>query len=152
MSEWWWIASALLVFVGLLGTFLPFLPGVPLVFLGLLLGAWIDGFQKVGEFTMLVLFLLTLLAAAVEWLAGYLGAKKVGASKAALVGAALGALFGFVLGPIVGAIIGEVFVNPDWRNVTKVGIGTWLGVLLGGIAKLLIAFAMIGLFVGAYWY
>src|SRR5260370_14786943 len=53
-----WLLAGLLVAAGLVGAVLPLLPGAPLVFLGLLLGAWIDGFQRVGAVTLSLLALL----------------------------------------------------------------------------------------------
>src|SRR3954470_9552695 len=105
------LLGALLVVIGILGTVLPALPGVPLVFVGLLIAAWAEGFQKVGWFTLSVLAVLTLLSFVVDFFASAMGAKRVGASWAALVCAAAGAtvglffgLPGFILGPFVGAV------------------------------------------------
>ena len=83
-----WFIAAMLVLVGLAGTLLPILPGVPLVFGGLLLGAWIDGFVHVGWPLLLVLALLTLLSVVVDVAATSLGAKGAGAGRAAMLGAA----------------------------------------------------------------
>jgi hypothetical protein len=136
---------------------LPALPGVPLVFAGLLLAAWAEGFQKVGWFPLTILALLTLVSLAVDFLATSLGAKRVGASWKAMAGAALGTLVGIflglpglILGPFVGAVIGEYIALKDWRQAGKVGLGTWLGLLLGTAAKLALAFTMLGIFVTAY--
>ncbi len=85
----WYLVAAILVIVGLIGTVLPALPGVPLVFCGLLLAAWADGFAHVGAFTLFVLGVLTVIAIGIDFLAGVLGAKKVGASRYAVIGAAL---------------------------------------------------------------
>lgn len=93
------IAGALIV-VGLAGVILPALPGLPLVFIGMLLAAWAGGFAKIGVATLVVLGILTLLSMAVDFWAAALGAKRVGASRLALVGALLGTLAGLFLGPV----------------------------------------------------
>lgn len=152
-----WTLAVALILIGIAGTILPALPGAPLVFLGLLLAAWIDGFDKVGWFTLTVLAVLAILTFGIEFLATSMGAKKAGASKLAVVGAAvgtLGGLFlgipGLILGPFLGAVAGEYITRRNWGQAGKVGIGTWIGIVLGTAGKLAVIFAMVGLFVLAY--
>lgn len=152
-----WIAAIALVLVGIAGTILPALPGTPLVFAGLLLAAWIDGFEKVGWFPLVVLGILTILSLGVDFLATSLGAKRVGASKLAVVGAAVGTIVGIffslpglVLGPFLGAVAGEYLARKNRDQAVKVGLGTWVGLLLGTAGKLALIFLMVGIFVTAY--
>ncbi len=152
-----WILAVILVLVGLAGTVLPALPGAPLVFVGLLLAAWADGFQKVGWFPLTLLGILTVGTFAVDFLATSLGAKRVGASYLAVGGAVVGTIVGLflgipglILGPFVGAVLGEYIARRDLRQAGKVGLGTWLGIVLGTAVKLGLIFLMIGLFVFAY--
>jgi uncharacterized protein YqgC (DUF456 family) len=149
--------AALLVVVGIAGVVLPALPGMPLLFAGLLLAAWADGFQRVGWVTLLVLGVLTLLSFLVDFLATLFGAKRVGASRKALWGSVLGSIaglfflpIGLFVGPFVGALAGEYWHGRELRQATKVGLGTWLGIVLGTAAKLGLAVAMVGLF-AAVW-
>ena len=120
-----WLLAALLVVAGLAGTVVPALPGVPLVFAGLFLGAWIDDFQSVGWVTLGILGVLALVAWLVDFLAGAAGARYLGASPRAFWGATLGAivgiffgLAGMLLGPFIGAMIGELSVG---RNLAQSG-------------------------------
>jgi uncharacterized protein YqgC (DUF456 family) len=152
-----WILAIALVLIGIAGTVLPALPGVPLVFLGLLLGAWIDGFHKVGWFVMTILGLLTLASFAVDLLASGLGAKKSGASKLAVAGSAVGTLavlfFGIpvlILGPFVGAVLGELAARRGHSQAMRAGLGTWLGLLVGMAGRLALIFAMVAIFMTAY--
>ena len=110
-----WILAGLLVVAGLAGTVLPALPGVPLVFLGLFVGAWIGNFEAVGWVTVGILAALALLAWLVDFLAGALGTRYMGAGPRAFWGAALGAIVGvffgipgLILGPFIGAMAGEL--------------------------------------------
>jgi uncharacterized protein YqgC (DUF456 family) len=152
-----WICAALLVLVGIAGTLLPALPGAPLVFGGLLLAAWIDDFARVGGGTIAVLGALTALTYAVDFAASALGAKRVGASKRAILGAAIGTLVGIffglpglLLGPFFGAVVGELTVRRDLGQAGRAGFGTWIGMALGAAAKLALVFTMLGLFAAAY--
>lgn len=153
-----WVVAIALVLAGLAGTILPALPGAPLVFAGLLIAAWIDKFEKVGWLTLVLLFLLMLLTFVIEIAAAGLGAKRVGASKMAVFGAAVGtvvgiffSLPGLLLGPFVGAALGEYLSRRNWGQAGKVGIGTWIGLIVGTAGKLAVIFAMVALFVTAYW-
>jgi uncharacterized protein YqgC (DUF456 family) len=147
------IAAVLLVVIGMAGTLLPVLPGVPFVFGGLLLAAWADGFQRVGTITLVILGFLTALAVAADFVASAFGAKKMGASPRAVLGATIGAVVGIffglpglVLGPFVGAVAGELSANRELLHAGKAGLGTWLGLLLGSVVKLTLAFLMLGVF------
>ena len=151
------ILAVVLVAVGFLGTVLPAVPGSPLVFLGLLIAAWADHFQKVGWFTLSVLAVLTALTFVVDFLATSFGAKRVGASWAALAGAFLGTFVGFflgipglILGPFAGAVAGEYLTRRSWAQAGKVGVGTWVGMVIGIAGNLALIFAMVGIFLFAY--
>jgi len=146
-----------LVVLGIIGTVMPALPGAPVVFVGLLIAAWAEGFQKVGWFTLAVLAILTILSFVVDFFASAMGAKRVGASWAALFCAAVGAIVGlffglpgFILGPFVGAVAGEYAARRNWRQASRVGLGTWIGMLLGIAGKLTLVFTMVGIFLTAY--
>jgi uncharacterized protein len=154
------------VVVGLIGTVMPGLPGTTLVLGGLVLAAYADGFTRVGWGTLAILGVLTMLSFAADFFATVLGAQRVGASKLALVGAAVGmlagipfALVGILLGPFVGAVVGELLHRRFKQKQSakeallpagKVGVGAWLGMLVGTLAKLILVALMIGLFATVY--
>jgi uncharacterized protein YqgC (DUF456 family) len=156
MTTLLWLLALALIAIGAIGTVLPALPGAVLVFGGIALAAWIDDFARVSPLTLGVLAAMTMLAWAVDFVAATLGARRAGASPLALAGAALGTLAGVFTGlwgllfmPLVGAAIGEFLAQRDLLRAGRVGVATWLGVLLGTAAKVAIVFAMIGVFVAA---
>ncbi|HET9693869.1 MAG TPA: DUF456 family protein [Steroidobacteraceae bacterium] len=156
-NVWTWLLAAALIVVGLAGTVLPALPGIPLVFAGLVVGAWADDFQRVGWVTLSVLGVLTLASLAIDFAATAAGAKRVGATRKAIIGAAIGTLLGvflgipgLILGPFIGAVAGEMLSHGEWRRATSAGVGTWVGLLFGTLAKIALAFAMLGIFVFAF--
>jgi uncharacterized protein YqgC (DUF456 family) len=156
--------AAILVVVGLAGVVLPALPGLPLVFAGMVVAAWAEHFTRIGIGTLVALGVLTLLSLAVDFWAAALGAKRVGASRLAIAGAIAGTIaglfFGFVgvfVGPFCGALLGELAhgrrLDPGAvGQATKVGVGTWLGIVLGVALKLMLALAMLALFAWAWWH
>jgi hypothetical protein len=156
-NAWMWIVAALLIVAGIAGTVLPALPGIPLVFAGLVVGAWADDFERVGWVTLSVLGLLALASLAIDFAATAMGAKRVGATRKAIFGAALGTLVGLffgipglIVGPFAGAVAGEMLSHGEWRRATSAGAGTWVGLLFGTLAKIALAFAMLGVFVFAF--
>lgn len=151
-----WILTTLLMAAGLAGAVLPVLPGAALVLAGAVLGAWIDGFERVGGWTLGLLVALALLSWVLDYVAALLGARKVGASRLALAGAAVGTVAGLMFGlvgvfvlPFIGAALGEYIARRDHQAAARVGIATGLGLVLALVAKVVIAFMMIGVFVVA---
>ena len=149
-----WILGAILTVTGLVGLLLPIVPGAPVLFLGLLLGAWAENFQYVGLWTLLALAVMALLTYAVELVASVLGAKKYGGSKRAMWGAALGGIVGLffgvtgiLLGPFIGAVIGELSLRRSLDEAGRAGFGTVVGLAVGLAGKFAIGIAMIGLFI-----
>lgn len=151
--------AVVLILVGIAGVILPALPGLPLVFAGMLLAAWAGDFQQIGWVTLLVLGLLTALSFAADIFSTAVGAQRVGASRKALVGTVIGTFaglffmpIGLFAGPFVGALVGELWHGRELGQAAKVGLGTWLGIVLGVVLKLGLTFAMLGLFVFAWFF
>jgi uncharacterized protein len=151
-----WILVVVLIATGVVGTILPALPGALLVFAGILLGAWIDHFDRVSITVVVICGVLTLLAWATDYAAAMLGAKRAGASRLAVIGAAIGTvagvftgLVGLIFMPLVGAAIGELIAVRNAARAAQVGISTWIGLLLGTLAKVVLTFMMVGIFIAA---
>jgi uncharacterized protein len=153
----WWALAVLLIILGVIGTIVPGVPGVVVVFAGMFLGAWIDGFKRIGWITLAILAILALLALLADLLGSLLGAKRVGASHLALVGAAIGAvlgvffgLVGALIGPFFGAAAGELIARRRFTQAARVGLATWVGFGLSLIARVILVFAMVAVFVTSY--
>src|ERR687893_2874700 len=115
--------TLVLMFVGLLGSVLPGLPGVTLIFLSALVYAIITDFRTVGVAILIVLFIFAAIALVADFVATTYGARRFGASSWGTAGGAIGG--------IVGALVGALFL----------GIGALFGLILGTIA---------GVFLGEY--
>ncbi len=156
MTTTLWIVAVLLILVGVAGTVLPALPGVPLIFGGVLLAAWIDDFQRISVVTVIVLAVLAVIGIVIDYVAAAISAKRAGASKQGIIGAAIGTvagvftgLWGLLFMPLVGAAVGEFLAHKDALRAGKVGAATWFGLLIGTAIKLAIAFTMVGVFIAA---
>ena len=148
------IIVILLMIIGLAGVLLPFLPGVPLAWLGFFIYAYSTDFKEISLTTTLVFLGLTILSILLEFALPLLGAKKYHASKHGMAGAAMGLAIGpFLLGPIgivagpfVGAVAGE-FLNGNKKHALMAGGGTFVGFLLSLLLKLILTLVMIGFFI-----
>jgi len=152
------VVVAVLMLAGVVGAVVPLLPGTPFVFAGALVYAIATDFAPVGAGRLVVLALLAIAGWALEHVAGALGARRAGGSRAAVVGALLGALvglafapLGLLLGPLAGAILGELVSGRDPAGSVRTGIGTALGVLGGVVAHFTFALTMVALFVWWVW-
>ncbi|MCC2635323.1 MAG: hypothetical protein K0S48_3209 [Ramlibacter sp.] len=148
-----WILSIALIVAGFAGIVLPALPGTLFVLAGIVLGAWIDDFTRVGWFALGTIAVLAVLAWLMDYVAAMLGAKRAGASRLAIIGAAVGTVAGIFMGlvgvlfmPLVGAAVGEYMARRQHGQAVRVGIATWLGLLAGMLAKFVLAFMMVGIF------
>ena len=151
-----WVLAVVLVAAGLAGILLPALPGTILIFAGLLLAAWADGFMRVGTGTLVLLGVIAAASYGVDFVAAALGAKHLGASPRAMAGAALGTVLGLflglpglILGPFVGAVLGELSVHRDLGRAGRAGVAAWIGFAIGTAVKVALAFSMIALFLAA---
>lgn len=154
-----YVIVGLLMAAGLVGAVVPFIPGTPLIFLGAVIYAVAADFTPIGAGRLAILAVLALAGWAIEHIAGALGARRAGGSRAAVVGAVLGALvglafapLGLLLGPIVGAIIGEMVSGRDPAGSVRTGIGTAVGVVVGVAAHFAFALTMVALFAWWVWW
>lgn len=156
MTTIFWVIAVLFMLVGIAGTVLPAIPGVPLIFVGMLLAAWINDFQLISVFTVIVMAILAVLAMIADYVVVALTAKRAGASKQGVIGAVVGTIAGLFTGlwgllfmPLAGAALGELIARKDMLHAGKVGVATWLGLIIATIVKLAVAFTMVGLFIAA---
>jgi uncharacterized protein YqgC (DUF456 family) len=156
MSIVFWVLGAALVLVGLVGIVMPALPGHLLIFVGLVLGAWADGFSRVGFWTLGVIGAVALASYGIDFAAVALGTRRLGATPRAMTGAAIGTLLGLffglpgiIIGPFLGAVIGELTATKDFARAGKAGVAAWIGFAIGTAVKVGLAFVMIAIFLAA---
>jgi uncharacterized protein YqgC (DUF456 family) len=154
MELFWWLIVVVLFAIGLIGTVVPVFPGTTIILAAAIIHRWMLGPEKsVGWRTIVILALLTLASYAIDLVSGYFGAKYFGATRwgtfGAVIGALVGLFFGIVglfLGPVLGAIVGEFIAGKRMIDAGRAGWGSLLGNLGGMLGKLMIALAMITIF------
>ncbi|HSW57563.1 MAG TPA: DUF456 domain-containing protein [Dehalococcoidales bacterium] len=152
------VLCSLMMLAGLAGIILPFIPGVPLAWLGLFIYAIGTGFERISIFTTVVFFILTLLTLVLDLISPMLGAKKYRASKWGIIGATLGlpagilflGFWGIILGPFIGALLGELISRRKGSLAFKSAFGTVIGFLAGTLVKIVIVLIMMGFFIASW--
>jgi uncharacterized protein YqgC (DUF456 family) len=148
------VLTLVMMLVGLAGTILPMIPGLPIMWLGALIYAVFTGFEKIGWSFLIVFGVLTALVQALDYVANLYGAKKMGAGGWGLFGAFAGmlvgllsaGLIGLLVGSFAGAILGELLAGKKGSQALKAGVGTFLGFLGGTLIKFVVGCAMMGVF------
>ena len=157
MTIFLWVVAVILILAGLAGIIVPALPGIPVMFAGFLIAAWLDNFREIGWITLTILALITILSQVIDFLTASMGAKKLGASRLAITGTFIGTfagiffgIAGIIFGPFIGAVTGEFISRRDLLKAGKAGFGTWCGIVIGIAVRLGLAFTMLGIFITAF--
>lgn len=148
------IVALLIGAVGLFGTVLPVIPGPPLIFAAALGYAWLTDFVEIGAGPLWILGGLALLAQIVDFVTGSVAPRLVGATRQAALGALLGSILGLfmmgpiglLVGPIAGVLIVELSAGRRLADAGRAGLAAGVGVIVGTVAKGVLALAMFLLF------
>ncbi len=154
------ILSLIIMLVGIVGSFLPVLPGPPISWIGLLILHLTDAIPMNWVFLG-----ITLAVAAIVWALDYIipaiGTKKFGGSTAGMIGTTIGLLvaiffpilgvFGIIVWPFVGALVGELSNKADQKTALKAAFGSFIGFLTGTFLKFVVTMVYLGLFVMKAW-
>lgn len=132
--------------VALAGVILPILPGVPIAFLGVVLAAWMTGFERIDASLLVWVAVLTVLAQGVDLLGTWIGSRTFGARRAGVWGGVIGAVvglvvlppWGFLIGALVGAAVAEVATGRALDEAIVAGVGALVGTLTGTVGKFVI--------------
>lgn len=154
------ILGLIFMLLGLLGSFLPVLPGPTLSWVGLLLlyltHAIPDDWWFLGITLVIALIVFT-----IDYIIPVYGTKKFGGSRAGMIGTGLGllvALFfpvlgilGIIVWPFIGALVGELINKADKQTAVKAAFGSFIGFITGTFLKFVIAVIYLGLFIAKAW-
>jgi uncharacterized protein YqgC (DUF456 family) len=151
------VSALIFMLIGLLGVILPVLPGIPMIFIVALVFSILTDFTYLSGQTIILLGILAIISLVLDWIATLFGVKKMGGSYFGVLGAFIGmivglllpgvGIFGFVIGAFIGAFLFELLINKESKKALKAGFGSFIGFLVGGVFKLVIGAAMIGIFV-----
>jgi uncharacterized protein len=154
MDIFFLIISTIIILVGMVGIFLPVLPGTWLVFAGTLLYAWGTNFQVISIGYLILFGVLASLAWGIDYLASLLTAKKYGTSKYGLIGSVLLGIIGLIIfnipgliiGQLLGVILGELYFGKKMQSAVKSGMVVFVGYLIGSTIKIILSSVIVVIF------
>lgn len=150
----------LFLIIGLIGSFLPVLPGPPMSWIGLLF-LYLTKAVPNDLWFLVITLIVALIVFALDYVIPALGTKKFGGSKTGMIGTTVGLLisiffpifgvFGIIIWPFVGALAGELINKADSKTAVKAAFGSFLGFLTGTFLKFIVAVVYFGLFIMTFW-
>jgi len=162
----YWLLVAVMIF-GIIGAVVPAIPGTSLILIAIIIWGFVSSSFAAIKIPLIVTVIVLILSIGVDFLGGYLGAKKAGASKYGQIGSVVGLLLGFLgllptlpfggpllgilLGPLLGAIIGEYIYQRNFLSSVKAGLGIVAGTLIGNLIQGILAIAAVAVFLFTTW-
>ncbi|WP_055442672.1 DUF456 domain-containing protein [Lacinutrix himadriensis] len=150
----------LFIVIGLIGSFLPVLPGPPMSWIGLLF-LYLTKAVPNDMWFLIITLVVALIVFALDYIIPALGTKKFGGSKTGMIGTTVGLLisiffpifgfFGIIIWPFVGALVGELINKADSKTAIKAAFGSFLGFLTGTFLKFIVAVVYFGFFIMTFW-
>lgn len=144
----------LVMLIGVIGEILPAIPGMILIWIAALVYALVDGFDRIGWWTIGLMIIIWLIASGIDWIATWVTAKKIGVSwwglglsvLGTIIGTIIFNFWGMIIGMIVGALVGEYIHKREIIKSLKAGGAVVVGFVFGGVIKLMMAMTMIFIF------
>ncbi len=148
------ILAAIFMLLGIIGSFLPVLPGPLTSWIGLLIFHLTDAVPMNWTF-LIVTFILAMAIWILDYIIPAIGTKKFGGSRAGMIGTTIGLFvgliflgpFGIIIGPFLGALVGELINKSDSDKAIKAAFGSFLGFLTSAFIKFIVAFGFLLLFI-----
>ena len=148
-----------LMIVGVLGSFLPVLPGPPISWVGLLL-LYLTKAVPVSYTVLGITLVIAIVVGILDYIIPAKGTKRFGGSKYGIWGTNIGLVvgiiapipLGFIIGPFVGAFVGELINDStDSKKAFKAATGSFIGFLASTFMKFLVSMIFLGLFLVKVW-
>ncbi|MDC6403718.1 MULTISPECIES: DUF456 domain-containing protein [Maribacter] len=152
------IIGFIFMLLGILGSFLPVLPGPPISWIGLLL-LYLTKAIPNNWWVLGITLTIALIVFALDYIIPAMGTKKFGGTRAGMIGTTIGLIVGLlapipggiIIGPFVGAFLGELSAKADNKTALKAAFGSFLGFLTGTFMKFVVAVVYLGLYISTAW-
>lgn len=148
------ILAAFFMILGIIGSFLPVLPGPLTSWVGLLIFHFADVVPMNWTF-LIVTFIFALGIWILDYIIPAMGTKRFGGTKAGMIGTSVGLLVGLfspipggiIIGPFFGALIGELINKSAFNKALKAAFGSFLGFIASTFIKFIVAMVFLGFFI-----
>jgi hypothetical protein len=152
------IIAALFMLLGIIGSFIPILPGPVTSWFGLLIVHFTDAIPIHKSF-LIITFTIALFIWLLDYIIPAIGTKRFGGTKYGMIGTTIGLIIGLIapipggiiICPFIGALIGELINKSDTKKATKAALGSFIGFLTSTFIKFVVAIIYLGLYIGVLW-
>lgn len=152
------IIASLFIILGIIGSFLPVLPGPITSWLGLLILHLTDTIP-INKSFLIITFAIAILVWILDYIIPAIGTKRFGGTKSGMIGTSLGLIVGLIapipggiiVGPFVGAFVGEVLNKANTQTALKAAFGSFIGFITSTFIKFIVAIIYLGFFIGTLW-
>ncbi|AKL94446.1 hypothetical protein CACET_c09390 [Clostridium aceticum] len=149
------VISFVLIILGVMGIFLPILPGPILVLVGIVLYGFVTDFAVISLYWIVLFSILTFITIVVDYLASFMTAKKFNVSSWGMIGMFIGGfsglvilnVVGLIIGQVVGLTLGELLSGREWKESIKAGGAGVIAYFVSLVVKLLITAIVVGIFI-----
>ena len=146
------------VCLGIIGAFLPVLPGPIMGWIGLLLLHVTSVIQKDWTFLGITLA-VAIIVFVLDYIIPAMGTKKYGGTKYGVYGSMIGLILGLsmgpigiIIGPFLGALVGELIKDSNNTNkAMRAAYGSFIGFLLSTGLKFAVSLSFFVLFIKQAW-
>ena len=152
------VLGLILCLIGILGSFLPIIPGPITSWLGILL-LYSTSTVEFNLNFILITFTVAISVGFLDYIIPILGVKKLGGTRSGQIGTIIGLILclillgpiGIVIGPFLGALLGEMSTNKSFQDSIKPAFGSFIGVIAGSIIKFLISLSFLFFYIDIFW-
>ena len=152
------IIGVVLCLIGIVGSFVPIIPGPMTSWFGLLVLNFTDPVNFNLQFLAITL-IIAIVISAMDYIIPIIGVKKLGGSKGGLIGASIGLITGLIimgpigifLGSFIGAIAGEMINEKNFKDSLKPALGSLIGILIGSGIKFCLSLIYLFFFLNIFW-
>ena len=152
------IIGILLCLIGIIGSFIPIIPGPITSWFGLLMLNFTEAVEFNLQFLTITL-IIAIIISFIDYVIPIVGVKKLGGSKGGLIGASIGLITGLIImGPIgllfgsfIGAVTGEMINQKNFSESLKPALGSLIGILIGSGIKFCLSLIYLFFFLNIFW-
>ena len=152
------VLGLILCLIGILGSFLPIIPGPVTSWLGILL-LYSTSTVEFNLNFILITFTVAISVGFLDYIIPILGVKKLGGTRSGQIGTMIGLILclillgpiGIIIGPFLGALLGEMSTNKSFQDSIKPAFGSFIGVIAGSIIKFLISLSFLFFYIDIFW-
>ena len=152
------VLGLILCLIGILGSFLPIIPGPVTSWLGILL-LYSTSTVEFNLNFILITFTVAISVGFLDYIIPILGVKKLGGTRSGQIGTIIGLILclillgpiGIIIGPFLGALLGEMSTNKSFQDSIKPAFGSFIGVIAGSIVKFLISLSFLFFYIDIFW-